>query len=793
MRLSKHLGMIAMEDQQLDQESHVSINEYLRILYRGRWVIFFSFILIVAATAFITFTATPIYESGTKVIIKQKNSNMGESLFPLGGLMSKETMINNQVEILKSRTLAETVLQRLRNSEMHATLAILGNKVEDDDKKGMLAGFGKFISGIFNGDTEGETEELPDDAIVAALQQGLSILPIRNTDMINISVQATSAKEAAFIANTLTSAYAVLNRSMSQEEVRQVKDFLDNQLQVIQEQLTKSENALKVFKEKEKVIALPHETKELIENLAEFEGIYNEALTELLAQRERLKYIDQQLGISRKNFDIETISSTPYLAELRKQIADIDQKRARWIAALMNEGVDYRQDGKLKRLDENKELLKKKFKEQVSQLAARDILDPFAVNAQLLQRKIGVETEIQALNPKVESLKVIVDEYEQQLKGLPQKSLKLAQLERSAKVDEKIFLMMKEKYQESRITEVGQLGDVRIIDGAKPPRDPIKPKKRVNMILGAIIGLGVGIGLTFLIEAMDGSIRTMEDLEKIGLSVLGAIPFINEDEALSRARDLKVEQQNGRAVDTEVKRTAAARMISHFSPKSPISEAYRTFRTNIQYSTFDRELRVLIVTSPGPGEGKSTTIANLAITMAQMGSKVLLIDADLRRPVLHTIFSEDRRVGLTNVLIGRSELKEAVKKTEINNLYFMASGTLPPNPSELLGSKAMKELVGKLKETYDIVLIDSPPVIAVTDSAVLGNIVDGIVLVTRSAQSDREGAKRAYALLKNIGAPVLGAVLNGVHMESMYGSHYYYYYYGNEDVKKKGKRAKRKG
>jgi len=206
-------------------------------------------------------------------------------------------------------------------------------------------------------------------------------------------------------------------------------------------------------------------------------------------------------------------------------------------------------------------------------------------------------------------------------------------------------------------------------------------------------------------------------------------------------------------------------------------------------------LKALLVTSPGPGEGKSTSVSNLAITMAQMGSRVLLIDSDLRRPVLHSIFKVDRRIGLSNVLVGRTSIEEAVQKTEIENLFVMPCGTLPPNPSELLASNAMTRALEEMKTMYDIVLFDSPPIIAVTDAAVLSSRLDGVILVVKAGQTDREAAYRAYTLLKNVNSRVLGALLNGVQVESMYGSYYYYYhyyYYGKDGDKKRKNKSRSK-
>jgi tyrosine-protein kinase Etk/Wzc len=773
-------------------ERQVSFNDYLRIFYRGRWVIITTFLLVMGLTVYMTFTAMPEYEASAKLMIEDKGG-MEQSLFDIGGLMKKETMVNNQVEILKSRTLAETVIKRLQDSEHAKQLSLL--KPPEENQNGVFADIGRWVGELFTFDDD-TAEAFTIDDMIIALRERLVITPIRDTDMIELRVIGPTPEEAAFITNTLARAYSEKNRLESQEEVRQVKNFLDEQLKIVQQQLTTSEEELKNFKEGEKVVALSDETEELIKKMTEFEGLYNEALTEYNSNQQRLKYVNEQLDRSKKNFDLNNIATGPYIEGFKKQLAELEGKKAIAISSLLNGGVYREDDPQVRKYDEQIGVVKKQLQEEITKLASVEILNPVAMSENLAARKIEIEANLQALQPKVEALKRIVHDYDKQLESLPEKSLKLARLQREAQADEKIYLMMQEKFQESRITEVGQLGQVRLIDPARPPQEPVRPRKKLNLLLGFIVGVGLGVGLTFLFEYMDHTVRSIEDVERIGVTVLGSIPMIKEEEAVKRAKFLPASMsgKNGSLEAPEARRMIS-RLITHFAPKSPISEAYRTFRTNIQYTKLDRDLKALLVTSPGPGEGKSTSVANLAITMAQMGSKVLLIDSDLRRPVLHSIFNIDRRIGLSNVLVGRATIEEAAQATEIDNLFVMPCGTLPPNPSELLGSSAMKTTLGEMKQKFDIVLFDSPPIIAVTDAAVLSSQLDGVILVIKSGQTDREATFRAYTLLKNVKTRILGALLNGVHVESMYGSYYYYYhyyYYGKDGEKKKKKSRTRK-
>jgi len=560
---------------------------------------------------------------------------------------------------------------------------------------------------------------------------------------------------------------------------------LQEQLDQYQGQLSRSEEALKSYQEKAKVVALDRETEELVRKLAEFETLYNEAKTDFEANKQRLAYIDEQLRQQHIQLDVESISSQPYLAELKKQIAEKEGQLAIFRAQTLDK-LGYEQTkSEIQRQGQQIDALKEKFKEEVTKAAATQFVDPAQFSGTLFSSKIEVETELQSLMPKVDALRVIVEQYNQQLESLPEKSLALARLMRKAQVDEKIYIMLQEKYQESRITEVGQLGIVRIVDPAKAPKYPVKPKKKLNLMLGIMVGLGLGIGLAFVMEYMDSSIRTMEDVQAIGVPIMATIPFI-EPEGLNNVL------KNVMTVEDAEAKKINERLVTHLKPKSPVSEAYRTLRTNIQFSTTDHSVHCLLVTSSGPKEGKSISVSNLAITFSQLGTKTLLVDADLRRPILHKLFNLEKNKGLTNVLVGRTTLENSVQHVEgLSDLDILSCGIVPPNPAELLGSSRMKDLLSLAKDRYSMILIDTPPIIAVTDASVLSPIVDGVLLVVKSGGTQRDAATHALEQLQRVDAPLLGVLLNGIKASNVYGSYYYYYYYhyyyGQDGEKKKVK------
>ncbi|MBN1540808.1 polysaccharide biosynthesis tyrosine autokinase [candidate division KSB1 bacterium] len=770
------------------RQRDVTFRDYVRVFYKGRRVILISFFTVLAATVFFTLTTEPVYEASAKIMVEEQGS-MGESLFDFTGMMKKETMINNQVEILKSRTLAEQVIRELQISEQADRLRLLGNPPKDESHARGIFGWFRNLSSSNNGD-EDEDPVSRFASIVDQMRNNISVNPIRNTDMIEIRVSAFSPQEAAYVGNTVARVFQERNRLQSQQEVRQVKNFLEEQLDQYEDELGRSEEALRDYQEKAKVVALDQETQELVRKLAEFETLYNESKTDYQANQQRLAYIDKQLDREQANFDIETISSQPYLAEMKRQIAEKEADLAKYLASMVEIGTFAHNESQIQMRERQIDALKEKFKQEVSKIAAAQFVDPAVFSGALFTSKIEVETELQSLEPKVKALEAIVATYNTQLEALPEKSLTLARLMRKRQSDEKIYIMLQEKYQESRITEVGQLGNVRIIDPAIPPKAPVKPKTRLNIILGLLVGLGLGVGIAFVLEYLDNSVQDMEDVEAIGLTVMATIPHIKPEEPNGVLSRIRIES------DPEAE-DINERLVTHLKPRSPISEAYRTLRTHILFSNPENGKKTLLVTSSGPKEGKSTTVSNLAITFAQMGNRTLLIDADLRRPILHKLFNIDKSVGLTNILVGRASLEESVKKVpELPNLDILNCGVIPPNPAELLGSRNMKELLDYAKTQYNMILIDTPPTLAVTDATILASVVDGLLLVIRSGSTQREAARRAYEQLKKVNAPVLGAILNGIQVANVYGSTYYYYHYhyyaGAEGKKTKKANRKRK-
>jgi capsular exopolysaccharide synthesis family protein len=739
------------------EEKRITFADYIRIFSRRKWLIVLTFICFLGAAVGFSLIATPVYEAATTIMI-EKERGMEDHIFSVSTFMKKEVAIKTQVEILKSRTLAEGVIDAILSSP---------------DKE------------AFENMMTGKDGVLPTKSqMTKSLQSNLKVTPIRDTDIIEVKVSAKDPQVAALLANTVAAEYHQQSLQLSRGEITEVREFLQQQLKIIQDSLLLAEEDLKNYMQEEEVSALPEETAELVKQLATFESLFNEAKIELETNQKRLDHTKKQLS-HRKSQLLEEITqtSTPMIARLREEITKLEAMRAEYVAQGFEETHPKMQQI-LTRIKETKS----KLIEETNQLVSRELTlrDPLSYSQELVGKILAMEIEIQSLSAKADALGKIVNRYSQRMNMLPEKSLRLARLQRSTNVGENIFLMLKEKYEEARIKEAGQIGNVRIVDKAITPENPIRPKKKLNVLLGAFLGLLLGGGLAFFSESLDTSLKSIEDIEDQGLSVLGYVPKIRSTKVV---RKHKKEQSQIR--DKEV-RKVASNLITHFAPKSPVSEAYRTFRTNIQFTNLDSPPQTILVTSPGPGEGKSTTVANLAITFAQMGTKTVLMDTDFRRPILHSILGLEKEIGITNYLVGKAPLEMVIKKTPVPNLDLITCGVIPPNPSELLASEKMKVFLEQLKAKYQMILFDSPPVIAVTDAAVLSLLLDGVVLVASARETSQQALARAKTLLENVKAKILGVVLNKMEAKSTYGSYYYYYYYHYYGDRKETKKMKRR-
>jgi capsular exopolysaccharide synthesis family protein len=315
--------------------------------------------------------------------------------------------------------------------------------------------------------------------------------------------------------------------------------------------------------------------------------------------------------------------------------------------------------------------------------------------------------------------------------------------------------------------EIIEVNNVQVIDTAKVPSKPVKPNKRMNVSVAGVLGLLSGILLIYLLEYVDHTFKKPEDVEgQLGLNVIGTIPlFEGGKRGKRKSKDEKV-----------LEKQYLKNLITQNNPKAPATEAFRELRTNLQYAGVDKELKTIVVTSPTMGDGKTVTAVNLAVTLSRSGSKVLIIDADLRKPKVHSYFGIENKEGLTNALTSEKERSKinTLKYDQNSNLQILTSGPVPPNAAEMLNSKRMIQLLEELKKEYDIIIIDTPPIGQVTDAAILAGVTDGTILVLASNETRIEITKRAKKALDSVNASIIGVVLTKIDNKRI--SYYSYSY-----------------
>ncbi len=344
----------------------------------------------------------------------------------------------------------------------------------------------------------------------------------------------------------------------------------------------------------------------------------------------------------------------------------------------------------------------------------------------------------------------------------PEEQAQKTQLETSLAQYRSSYANLLQSYENIRAAEAQELNNVSVVEPAVPPRAPIRPRVELNTLLAGLVGMVLAGAIAYVFEYLDDTLKSPEDIsQRLGLWTLAAIGRIEG-------------------------KTAQDRLVTLSAPRSPIAEAYRLLRTNFQFAAVDRPLRRIVVTSPGPGDGKSTTAANLAVVFAQGGKSVILVDADLRRPQQHRIFQRTASYGLSTALVdAATPVTSFLQPTDVPGLRLLTSGPIPPNPAELLGSQRMAQLLQVLSQEAEMVILDSPPVLSVADAAILANAADGVVLVADAGRTRREMARRAKESLERAGANLLGMVLNRMTRQT---SGYYYYYYYDQS----GERSKRR-
>jgi polysaccharide biosynthesis transport protein len=541
--------------------------------------------------------------------------------------------------------------------------------------------------------------------------------------------------------NMLAGLFVQKSLDMGKESDRSVRQYLQEQLGLVTDELNTSDYQLKSFQDTH-LMGLDKETTETVDKLNGLER----RLNELTINQNELKLLLTKLDPNQTDFSgdvsvyyifrqiagLQVFSQDADMTVTRQQLSDLDRTKSELLKTYPGTNANIRE-----------------ISEKISFLEMKII--------ELANQKLNTLTN------EIAGIKTDIQNKQGNLNRLPAETLRLVQLSRQQKVKEDIHGMLLKRFEEARINEAVASESVSILDPAIPPISPINGNKGKKLLMGLFGGFFLGIVSAIFWEKSDKTIKTHMDVKRyLNIAMMGAIPKVKFDDA--------------QIPDSDKAKRISSQIVTHDYSPTPVGEAYRALRTNLLFSKSFGPLRSLVVCSISPGEGKSFTASNLAITMAQQKSKTLLIDADLRRGVLHNTFSTPKKPGLTNYLTGAAPFEAVLHETYVPNLSLISCGSMIPNPTELLGSAAMKRFIDGVTQRFDFVIFDTPPLLAATDAVILGTLANGVVLLIRSGMAKREVVQRKLELFQNVQAKVIGVVLNCVGVEVAHEGYSYYPY-----------------
>ena len=771
----------------MDEGVHTfSIQDYISTILRGKRTIAISFVSVLLAMVIYTLSSKTTYESSSLVLLNfRQQTSLGLSDQTRS---PSENKIANELGKLKSHILSEAVAQRLLEepwlNEAKTELApIVRAKVRGDDSSHALAGT---------------------ELVAARARRAMEFSPERESDVISITARSTDPREAALLANRYSEAYQEYGVTAGRLRTKSRREFLQNQVASKRRILDSTETVLKSYMEQAGVVSLDAQALRVTQQLSQLEASRDAVDIDLQSLSRTLATYQQRLPEQEKEVGrVMKQANDPYIKLIQDQLATLQVQRD-ILANPTSGGVGnevYAE--KLKAIEVQIANLQKKLDDRtvsyLSTLPSGETssaqADPAAYLAQAKQKIFESQMQIQALQAKKSALTTFIQQYEKDFGGIPRKSIELAKIQRARMSAEKLYLLVEERFNEAAIGEKSDLGIIDIIDSASIPTDPVSPNVPLNLLLGAMVGLGLGFVIVFVREYLDVRIHTPEDLKKRGYTLLSFVGGIDPPPDPQKGGGAPVFQSRLKkflltsvvAVKEFVKPKKTVvdpvkvrhdgknydhTLVSLLEPFSPASESYRRLRAKLEYAFPESRIRRLVITSPNPGEGKTTTVANLGFAFAQAERRVLIVDSDLRRPAIHKTFDFDLSPGLSDILAGTSTLARAVHANVIPGLDVLCAGDLLINEPEILSSKHMDKFLAELGAHYEWVLIDTSPVLAVSDAAILSAMVDGAVFVVAGGQTRILALERAVDFVAGGGGKVLGVFLNNFDALRAYGKFY---------------------
>lgn len=706
-----------------------NIGEYWRIAVKHRLVIIGAFVAALLISAAVTLLMAPIYTASATMQIDRESARVlnVDDVQPRESTAYGEEFFQTQYGLLRSRSLAERVIDSLGLASSNAFIEQMGATAPARGQR-----------------TAAEYAQYRREYVIRLVMSNFSVSPVRGSRLVEISFDSPDPALAARITNAFAENFIQANLDRRFESSSFARDFLEEQITQTKAKLEEAERALVDYASNQQIINLSEPGQDGVGQTQSLASTNLEALNASLSAARATRIAAEQRWRQARSAPLMTLPEVlqnPAIQRLLEQRAQLDAQAQNLAQVQLDEYPELRQiRGQIAELDR-----------QITEIA-RGILN--SIQGQYV---VAANSE-RALQAQVDGLKG-------EVLDLRNRSVDYNILQREVDTTRSLYDALLERYKEVGVTGTVSNNNISIVDRAQVPNAPSKPNLMVNLLLAAILGLGLGALAAIILEALDETLATPEDAEsKLGIPVLGVIPLLTRDQTPTEALN---------------------------DIRSPFSEAYYSLRTALQFSTPDGVPATLLVTSSRPAEGKSTTAFATALNLARIGKRTLLIDGDLRNPSMHRTVGVANEVGMSNLLAGAVDLQGAVQPTGEANLGIVTSGPLPPNPAELWGGDRLRRLLAQMSEEFDHVVIDGPPVLGLADAPLLASAVGGVVFVLESKATRRAQARGALRRLLIGNGRLLGGVMTKFNVKStQYGGYDYAYDYNYGDRDARGQKEK---
>lgn len=737
------------------EKKEIDLFDFMQIAQKRKWIIISSVLIIFILGGVYTFTRTPLYRAQAKILLETPPSTILSIDELFTSSYGSEGYLTTQLKLLKSRTIAERVARELKIADRPEFGELIQKK---ETLIQTITDF--FTRWVFSKGKAIQAESDPVDRIIEdphskyawIIQEGMGFEQEEDTKIVNIYFKSSQPALAAEIVNTIVQEFIGFEVDLRYDATRQASEFLSEQQSLLKKELEAKEQELQRYSEDKKILFLSDADKTVVGMFENLNKAYMDAMLDRIKKEEFYREI-REMDVDAIPLSVNNALLTPLRAEYIRLKNEYQTK-----------SITLKSDH-----PEMKKL-------QGSLTTARDSLA-----AELKKAQDASLKEYQAAQASEKNFERELEQQRREVNEMNNNAIFYNSL--SIEIQNIRTLLNGLATRQSDTLVSARLNglkssNINIIDPALVPLKPFSPNNKTNLIMALILGLFVGIGLAFFVDYLDNTVKGPEEVEKlVGLPSLGIIPALSVNNSKNNNNYRNYSQQYG-GKDPESsdghEEINEIELINHFYPKLHICEDYRTVRTSILFSHAGNSPETIAFTSAFPQEGKSSTITNTAISFGQLEKKVLLIDADLRKPRLHKIFEARNKIGLSNCLTGISTVEDAIQKTSVENLWLLPSGLHPPNPAELINSQKMKEVIKNVKKEFDVVFIDAPPVLAVIDPIIIASLVDAVVFVLKEGKTSRKPLVKAVNELNKAKANIIGVVFNDVKMsKNGYNSPYY--------------------